>query len=102
MISPDSGADRLEIQRPPRELDELPPRADLPLLRPLAVDAGGAGALAGVSRAHWWRLVGTGRAPRGLRLGKRRVWAVKELEEWLAAGAPPADRWEQLRHGAIQ
>lgn len=63
----------------------------------LAVDAVRAGKLVGVSRAHWLRLVRTGRAPAGVRLGRRRLWPVRELESWLAAGAPPRERWEALR-----
>ncbi len=35
---------------------------------------------------------GAARLP-GIRLGRRRLWAVDDLRAWIAAGAPAADRW---------
>ena len=67
------------------------------LTSPLAVRAPVAARLCGVSRSHWLRLVGTGRAPQGVWLGERRLWPVRELQAWLEAGAPSAERWAEMR-----
>jgi predicted DNA-binding transcriptional regulator AlpA len=70
--------------------------------QPLAVSGTDAARLAGVSRSTWFRLVASGRAPRGLYLGSKRLWTVAELERWLAAGAPPAERWEAMQGGGAR
>jgi excisionase family DNA binding protein len=36
------------------------------------------------------RLVSMGRFPRPVRLGRRRLWDRRKLEEWVAAGCPGA------------
>lgn len=64
---------------------------------PLAVDSHGAAALLGVSESGWRVLVAAGRVPPGIKLGRRRLWAVSELQAWLAAGAPSADRWNSMK-----
>lgn len=64
---------------------------------PLTTGADGAATIAGVSRAHWYRLVATRQAPQGFWLGKRRVWLLEELRAWLAAGAPALGKWNELR-----
>lgn len=64
---------------------------------PLAVGAREASRLASVSSRTWARLVASGRAPAGIRLGRSRRWLVSELRAWLAAGAPPRERWDALR-----
>ncbi len=55
-----------------------------------------AGAL-GISRAHVFKLHSSGRLPRPVKLGRAVRWPRKDLEEWLAAGAPPRDRWEAMK-----
>lgn len=65
----------------------------------LAVDLGTAASLVGVSRAHFARQVSSGRAPRGLLIGRRRVFLVEELAAWLQAGAPALVKWQALRGG---
>lgn len=61
-------------------------------IEPVAMNACKAAAFCGVSRAHWWRLVASGRAPRGIKLGARRVWVKAVLAGWLEAGAPAVGR----------
>ncbi len=61
--------------------------------QPLAVDSFGAARLLGVSESHWRVMLAGGRVPPGFRLGRRRLWSVDELRNWIAAGAPSADRW---------
>src|SRR5262245_41217445 len=71
-------------------------------LRPvdvLAVDAAGAGATVGVSRARWLKLSAAGRVPEGRRLGKCRRWSVSELRAWVDAGMPQRPEWERMREG---
>jgi predicted DNA-binding transcriptional regulator AlpA len=38
-----------------------------------------------------------GRIPRGFRIGRSRRWLISEIEDWLAAGAPPRDEWESMK-----
>ena len=54
----------------------------------------------GVSRAHWYRLVSSGRAPGPIRLGRSVRWSVEEFRAWIAAGAPVRARWEVIRSRA--
>lgn len=61
--------------------------------QPLAIDAPTAATLLGVSTAHFYTLLSGGRIPPGFRLGRRRLWSVSELQRWIDAGAPSADRW---------
>ena len=68
-----------------------------PELRPLAVDARGAARMAGIGRSTWLKLASAGRTPRPVRLGRRTLWHVGELDEWLAAGAPERSRWDIIR-----
>lgn len=63
----------------------------------LAVDADGLAELLSVSRALVFKLDAAGRLPRGLYLGRRRVWSVAEVAEWLRAGAPSREDWEAKR-----
>ena len=37
--------------------------------------------------------------PRGMRLGRCKIWSVDELRDWLAAGSPARDTWEQMKGG---
>jgi len=64
---------------------------------PLLISAVEAGRLCGISRTTWFGLLSSGRAPRGIRLGRCRRWSVDELRGWIAAGCPPQERWEIMR-----
>ncbi|MGC8542094.1 MAG: helix-turn-helix transcriptional regulator [Phycisphaerae bacterium] len=64
---------------------------------PLAVDAATAAKMLSVSLAHFYTLLSGGRIPAGFRLGRRRLWPVAELRDWLAAGAPSAERWAAIK-----
>jgi len=70
------------------------PGVEPPAPAPLAVSAREAARLVNVSARHWAGLVARGRAPAGVRLGRRRVWPLEELRGWLAAGAPSREHWE--------
>ena len=81
-----------------------------PASEPLAVDAQEAARLCGVRRAHWWRLVSSGRAPAPIYLGRRAVWALDGptgLRAWMLAGCPPrdgaaAERWRARRAAELE
>ena len=66
-------------------------------IEPLAVDANRAASLCGVSVRFWWALHSSGRCPSPLRLGRAVRWRTDELRDWLSAGAPPRDRWQEMR-----
>lgn len=66
-------------------------------LQKLAFSADEVAELLGISPAHVWKLASTGRLPKPVRLGRAVRWDRKTLEAWLAAGAPPRDRWESMR-----
>jgi predicted DNA-binding transcriptional regulator AlpA len=75
-----------------------PPKIVSPqFIQPLAVGAADAARMMGICRASWLCLVNSGAAPAGLRLGRRVVWQVAELDGWLSAGAPGLDQWERLK-----
>jgi len=65
---------------------------------PAALDARAVAAFVSVSRAHWLRLVASGRAPQGVKLGARRVWSRAELRAWIDAGAPSLAKWREIRN----
>ena len=68
-----------------------------PETAPLLVDAAEAARLCHISRTLWFSLLASGRAPKGIRLGKCRRWYVEELKRWCAAGCPPRNRWELVK-----
>jgi predicted DNA-binding transcriptional regulator AlpA len=68
-------------------------------IAPLAVEAAMAAHLCGVSRATWYSLRKAGRIPRPVRLGRRVLWRIEELQEWMAAGCPPCSRWDAMKKG---
>lgn len=62
---------------------------------PLLLDARQTAALLGVSRNHLLNLDTSGRlGPMGVKLGRRRLWAREELQEWVRAGSPARGRWQ--------
>ncbi len=83
----------------PRRGPRPGPRHEAVAGEALTVDAEAAARLCGISRATWFRLTAEGRTPAPLRLGRCVRWLKAEVEGWLAAGAPPRDRWEALRQG---
>jgi predicted DNA-binding transcriptional regulator AlpA len=66
-------------------------------LKPLVVEAADAARLCGVSRTSWYSLRAAGKIPRPVRLGRRVLWRVAELEDWVKEGCPAMHRWEQIK-----
>lgn len=54
-----------------------------------------------VSRATVFRLLASGRLPRGRKLGRCRRWSRREIEAWMAHDCPPADQWEQIWNAVV-
>jgi hypothetical protein len=67
------------------------------IIKPLAVRGKGAARLIGVGDRHFRAMDSAGRVPRGMRLGRAKIWSVQELSAWLAAGCPCRDEWERLK-----
>ena len=68
----------------------------------LLLDAKGLSAAGFGSVRHVRRLDSSGRLPKPIKLGKRTLWSVAELQKWLAAGAPKRDAWEQMKNDRIR
>lgn len=73
-------------------------REALPVASPLVADARTLSTLGFGSIRHIRRLDSSGRLPKPLKLGKKTVWALDELRNWLAAGAPRREIWERQKH----
>jgi len=70
---------------------------ETPTAPPLLVDAKAAAGLLGISRAHLYGLLSSGRMPGPIHLGRRTLWRTDELRAWTAAGCPSADRWQAMK-----
>jgi predicted DNA-binding transcriptional regulator AlpA len=75
-------AKRRHRRKTPRPAFEAAP------VRRILLDSEAAAVACSVSRAFFLSLVDSGRAPRGVRFGRRRLWTVTELKEWAAGGCP--------------
>lgn len=64
---------------------------------PVAVGRTVAAKLHGLSPRTWSSLDARGLIPRGLRIGRRRLWLLAELRRWAAAGCPSREQWESNR-----
>ncbi|MCG3139127.1 MAG: hypothetical protein HJJLKODD_03006 [Phycisphaerae bacterium] len=68
----------------------------------LAVTAGDAAKLLGISRGQWWKLCSMSKTPLPVRLGSKAPrWRLDELRAWLAAGCPDRLEWQRLQGGAV-
>jgi predicted DNA-binding transcriptional regulator AlpA len=73
------------------------PEGGTPASTPFAVEAKEAARLCGVSRATWYKLRKAGKVPRPVRLGRRTIWRVDELREWMDSGCPALMKWEAMK-----
>jgi len=67
------------------------------LIEPICVGTVEAARLLGVSRSFLCKLSSSGMCPAPVHLGERTLWWVAELREWIAAGVPPREQWEQMK-----
>ena len=65
-------------------------------LEPLLLTIKQVARLLGVCRATACRLNSDGRLPRPIRFGRAVRWDFSVLKDWIAAGAPPRERWEAM------
>jgi predicted DNA-binding transcriptional regulator AlpA len=63
------------------------------------IAAGGVGEILHLSKRTISRLNAQGKIPAPLRVGGAVRWSVRELTEWLAAGAPDRQTWERMKQG---
>ena len=76
----------------------MPTDTAAPAVDSLLVDAAEAARLCGVSRATWFSWQASGRIPPpALRAGRVVRWGRLELERWVAARCPAADRWAAVK-----
>ena len=61
----------------------------------LAVPAAEVAKILGISVRHVWALLADGRLPKPVRLGRAVRWNVDELRDWLSAGAPDTQTWDE-------
>ena len=61
-----------------------------------------AAALCGMSRSHWHTLAAAGKLPESIRLGRKRLWRRREIEEWIAAGCPDGKAWAAMTAAAYR
>ena len=64
---------------------------------PLLLGAKETATLLSISRTSFHRLRTQGLVPMPVRLGRRCLWRVEELQQWVKEGCPPVDRWEAMK-----
>lgn len=64
-------------------------------LEPVLLGAEDAAALLSISKRHFLSLDSSGRIPASIKLGKRRLWSVETLKEWVRSDCPARDAVEQ-------
>ncbi len=66
---------------------------------PLLLGATETADLLSISRTSFYRLRSQGLLPLPVRLGRRCLWRVEEVQHWVKEGCPPVDKWEALKDG---
>lgn len=69
---------------------------------PLLVPADRVAWMLSISSRHVRVLNATEQIPSPIQIGRRTLWRVAEIEEWVAAGCPPRHRWELIRAKATE
>lgn len=63
---------------------------------PMLVDVARVATILGIGKATVWRLVAAGQLPPSLKLARRRLWRVADLESFVACGCD-VERWRALQ-----
>ena len=72
--------------------------SDTSTIKAILLSASEVSQLLGVGKSLFYSMHSTGAfGPLPIRLGRRTLWRRQELEEWVAAGAPPRDQWLQIK-----
>ncbi len=64
---------------------------------PLLVSSTGAAKLCGLGTRTWQELNAAGATPAPIKIARKRLWRVSDLEAWTAAGCPSRERFEANR-----
>ena len=67
---------------------------DRSAVSPVLINAETAASLCCVSRSQWFVMKRAGRTPAWIMMGRKPVWRIAELLDWINAGCPPKDRWK--------
>lgn len=65
----------------------------------LAVGVPGVAELLSISERQVEKMHATGQLPSPIRFGRRRLWSVRELADWIHEGAPARDTWGRIKAG---
>ena len=65
-------------------------------IKPLNVSASGVSTLLGISTSMVHKLDVAEKLPRPIRIGRRKLWRVQEVQAWNDAGCPRRDDWDRL------
>ena len=69
------------------------------LPEPLLVDAKDAATMLGIGRSHFYAMLSSGQiGPMAHKLGRRRLYSVNELREWVDSGTPPRQKWIEKKN----
>jgi len=66
-------------------------------LTPLLLSAEDAAKVLSVSPAFFYTLHKSGKVPLPLKFGRRSLWSVQELKDWIGAGCPDRPRWKTMK-----
>ncbi len=75
----------------------MPDQISAPTPAPLVVDAKALAQMLGKSLRTIRKLDSSGILPAPIRIGGSVVWAIEEIRDWIAAGAPARKNWNALR-----
>lgn len=64
------------------------------------VDALTCAKMCSMHRASWYKSVAKGKTPAEVRIGGMVRWRKSEIQDWIAAGCPPREKWEAINKGA--
>lgn len=68
-----------------------------PRIHPLLVGAVAAAKASDVCERTWRSMDAQGLVPEAVRLGRRRLWSVEDLRDWVRLGCPSRERFKLLR-----
>jgi excisionase family DNA binding protein len=52
----------------------------------------------GISRSTFYELISSGKTPLPIKLGKRVLFDIQELDEWIENKCPPRSKWDIMRN----
>jgi excisionase family DNA binding protein len=52
----------------------------------------------GISRSTFYELISRGKTPSPIKLGKRVLFDIQELDKWIENKCPPRSKWDIMRN----